>query len=101
VTLADNGAAQSVTIRLFAKLGSIAGTIRSNAGTFAGATITATNGQQSWTTTSNSSDGGYRLADLQPGSYSVTVTAPGKDQQTALVTVVAGRTVTQNLKLGG
>lgn len=101
VTLADDGAPQSVTIRLFAKLGSIAGTIRSSSGTFAGATITATNGRQSWTTTSNSSDGGYRLADLQPGSYSVTVTAAGKDQQTALVTVVAGRTTKQNLKLGG
>lgn len=102
VTLSADSRPPVVTAKLSSQLGRISGTVlgSNNAG-FAGATVTATNGQQSWTATSNSSDGGYLIADLQPGTYSVTATASGQRQQTALVTVSAGATASQNLKLGG
>ena len=101
VTLSANAAAPNVTVHLTARLGSISGTVLGPDGrSFAGATVTATNGHQSLTATSASSGGGYLIADLDPGSYSVTVTAPGRRQQTALVTVSAGKTTTQNLRLG-
>ena len=102
VTLTGNGAPPNVTIRLTAQAGRIAGIVRSaNGRPLSGATVTATNGQQSLTTTSNSADGGYLIDNVQPGSYSVTVTAPGQRQETALVTVVVGATTRQNLQLGG
>jgi hypothetical protein len=98
VSLTSNGAPPNVTIHLAAKLGSISGTIRdTSCQPFPGAKITATNGQRSWTTTSNTSDGGYLISDLDPGSYSVTVTSPDEPQKTALVTVTAGKTIQQNL----
>jgi predicted phage tail protein len=92
-----------VTVRLASQLARIVGTVTGPDKVTAyrfGATVTATNGQRSWTSTSNTSDGGYVIADLNPGSYSVTVTAAGHSQQTALVTVGAGQTVNQPLNLG-
>jgi hypothetical protein len=102
VELTANAAAPNVVVHLTATLGSVAGTIRGpNGSAFAGATITATNGQKSLTATSESSDGGFLIANLAPGSYSLTVTAPGLRQQTALIDVTAGTTTRQNLRLGG
>ncbi|MDP9091928.1 MAG: carboxypeptidase-like regulatory domain-containing protein [Actinomycetota bacterium] len=104
ISLTQNGGAPSVTVRLESQLGSIAGRVTTGPATqpsaYPGATVTATNGQRSWTSTSNTVGGGYVIADLSPGSYSVTVTAAGHTQQTALVTVVAGKTVNQPLHLG-
>jgi hypothetical protein len=101
VTLTANAAAPNVTVHLTARLGGISGTVLGPDGrSFAGATVTATNGHKSLTATSASSGGGYLVANLDPGSYSVTVTAPGRRQQTALVTVSPGKTTTQNLRLG-
>jgi hypothetical protein len=101
VQLTSNGAPPNLTVRLTDQLGTVAGVIRGPGGDiYAGATITASNGAKSWTSTSNSSDGAYRIMGLAPGSYSVTVTAPGRRQQTALVTVKSGKTTRQNLRLG-
>jgi hypothetical protein len=97
----QNAGAPNVTVRLASQLGRVVGTVTGPDGkSYAGATVTATNGQRSWTSTSNTADGGYVIADLNPGSYSVTVTAAGHSQQTALVTVGAGQTVNQPLQLG-
>jgi hypothetical protein len=102
VVLTANKAAPNVVVHLTARLGNISGVVRGPDGrAFAGATVTATNGQKALTATSNSSDGGYLIANLDPGSYSVTVTAPGLRQQTALVIVAAGKSSSQNLRLGG
>jgi len=102
VDLSGNAAAPNVVVHLTARLGNISGTVRGpNGQSFAGATITATNGQKSLTATSESSDGGYLIANLDPGSYSVTVTAPGMRQQTALISVSPGKTTKQDLRLGG
>lgn len=76
-----------VAIQFVQRLSSLEGTIKGPDGTIGGATVTATNGQQTFTTTSTSAKGAYRFASLPPGSYSVTVTAGGYRQQTALVSV--------------
>ncbi|MDT4946372.1 MAG: hypothetical protein QOH14_3105 [Pseudonocardiales bacterium] len=107
VTLKDNGAPPNVLVTLTTQLGSISGTVSAPGGAAQiGATITATNGHRSWTATSSAAggalpSGGYLISGLEPGTYSVTVTAPGRSQQTAMVTVVAGRTTRQNLLVGG
>jgi hypothetical protein len=101
VTLAANTAAPAVTIRLASRLGSLGGVVRDNRGlAFPGATVTATNGQGTFSTTSETGDGAFLLTNLAPGSYSVTASAPGLSQQTALVTVQGGATVRQNLTVG-
>ncbi len=69
-----------------------------------GATITVTDGKdlRSTVTTSDADPaktGGYLVADLPPGSYSVTVSRDGYAPQTALVIVVAGQQQLQNLIL--
>ena len=99
--MASNGSGANITITLSTRLGRISGVVHGPGGAaFAGATVTATDGQESRTSTSNSAGGGYLFSGLDPGSYSVTVTAPGLRQQTALVTVSAGHTSRQNLRLG-
>jgi hypothetical protein len=107
VTLTANGAPPQVTVTMSAELGRIVGQITGSNGTnFVGATVTVTDGKQVWTTTSTGPGGalpagGYIVAGLQPGTYAVTASAPGTRQQTALVTVVAGRDSTQSLQLVG
>jgi hypothetical protein len=106
VTLTENGAPPVVTVTLSAQLGGITGAVTGPGGVReVGATVSATNGAQTWTSTSSAPGGalpagGYLITGLQPGTYSVTVSGPGLAQQTAMVTVVAGRTSTQNLQLG-
>jgi hypothetical protein len=100
VTLTANSGAPNVTITLSTQLGAIRGTITDSQGhAFPGATISATNDRQTFTGTSSTIDGSYLITGLQPGSYSVTVTASSMQQQTGLVTVVAGRTAIQDLRL--
>jgi hypothetical protein len=114
VTLSGNGAPPQVSVTLSADLGSITGrigevrtvdgTTTTITSTFVGATVTATNGSQTWTVTSSAaggalSNGGYLISNLVPGTYSVTVTAPGLQQQTGIVVVAAGRTATLDLTL--
>jgi carboxypeptidase family protein len=101
VTLSLNGPAPTVTITLSVQSGAIGGTVFDTQNRpFPGATVTATDGQLTWTGSSNSSDGRYLISGLAPGSYTVTVTAAGRRQQTALVTVSAGVTAAQNLVVG-
>jgi hypothetical protein len=111
VTLSGNGAPPNVTVTLSADLGSVTGRIievRSD-GTvittaFVGAQITATNGSQTWSVASSApggalSKGGYLISGLDPGIYSITVTAPGLQQQTGIVTIRAGQRSSLDLTL--
>jgi hypothetical protein len=106
VTLSENGEPPVVKVVLSKQVGAISGTVTDacNSGPPTGATITATDGATKWSvaysaSTADLPHGGYLIAGLQPGTYSVTVTESGATQQTALVTVTAGSTTTQNLVL--
>lgn len=109
VSLGASGTPPSVKVTLGTQLGGISGTVTGPGGTpYVGATVTATNGLKSYVTTSSSAGGslgggGYLFSGLQPGTYSVTVTAAGMQQQTGLVTVTSGAVGTQSftLKAGG
>jgi hypothetical protein len=106
ITLSENGEPPVVTVTLSKQVGAITGTVTDACSNAAptGATITATDGATKWAVaysgkTADLPQGGYVIAGLQPGTYSVTVTESGAAQQTALVTVAAGNTTTQNLVL--
>lgn len=106
VSLTADGPAPTVKVTMHSQLGTVTGTVTGPDGRrYDGATITASNGNRTWTTTSGApgtalTQGGYRLAGLPAGTYSVTVTAAGLTQQTAMVTVTEGGDVTQALRLG-
>lgn len=102
IHLSGNGAPPTANAQLSSDVGSISGKVTGSG--CAGATITARNGQPgaAWTGTSSSGNCTYRIAGLTPGTYSVTVSADGRQQQTAIVTVVAGEsTRVPSLRLGG
>lgn len=106
VSLTADGPAPTVKVTMHSQLGTVSGTVSGPDGRrYDGATVTASNGNRTWTTTSGApgtalSQGGYRFAGLPAGTYSVTVTAAGLGQQTAMVTVTEGGAVTQPLRLG-
>jgi 5-hydroxyisourate hydrolase-like protein (transthyretin family) len=106
VSLSGTGPAPTVKVTLGTELGAIRGTVTGPGGqAYVGATVTATNGTQSWTTTSSSpggalSRGGYLFGSMPPGTYSVTVTADGIRQRTGLVRVASGETSVQDFRLG-
>jgi hypothetical protein len=96
--LDGTGPGQPVVIALTQQLGSLGGAITGPAGTgITGATVSATDGLTTWTATSGDQATGtdpalgrYQIGSLPPGSYAVTVTAPGMKPKTALVPVFAG-----------
>jgi hypothetical protein len=106
VHLSADGPPPQVQVRMTTALGRISGIVTTPAGAPAlGASVTATDGQQTWNAIATSAGGavpagGYLIADLAPGIYTVTATLPGMSQQTALVTVTAANTTTQNLTVG-
>jgi len=105
ISLGANGAPPSLDVTLGTELGGIRGTVtRDGGGVFVGATVTATNGVRSWTTTSSAAgetlaNGGYLFSSLQPGTYSVTITAAGLRQVTAMVRVSPGATAVRSFSL--
>jgi len=105
IKLTADGAPPTVRVTMATALGSITGVITDPDGApLQGATVTATDGRQNWQVLSTGAspglaDGGYLLANLLPGTYTVTVTMPGLGQQTALLTVTAGQTIRQDLQL--
>ncbi|TAM92580.1 MAG: hypothetical protein EPN43_02185, partial [Jatrophihabitans sp.] len=113
VTLTGNGAPPTVTVTLSSNVGSVTGSVIEQTSAnppvtitnaFVGATVTATNGAQTWTVVSSAPggalpNGGYLISGLAPGTYSVTVTAPGHAQQTGIVTITAGQRSTLPLTL--
>ncbi|WP_370250079.1 carboxypeptidase regulatory-like domain-containing protein [Nocardioides sp.] len=104
VTLSADGPASKVEVEMPAALGRIVGQVFEPDGAdadaepdpYVGATITATNGTVTVSTTSSSADGGlprggFLIPALAPGTYSVTVSASGYRPMTAIIEVVAGR----------
>jgi hypothetical protein len=105
ISLGASGAPPKLNVTLGTELGGIRGTVTGPAGgVYVGATVTATNGVKSWTTTSSAAgdtlaNGGYLFSSLRPGTYSVTVTADGVRQLTGMVTVKSSGTAVQNFTL--
>ena len=97
--------APNVQVRLYRQDGEITGIVYVDGAPMPGATITATNGIATYTATSSAAGGllpagGYDLAALPPGIYSVTASEPGAGQQTRIVKVGRGATVAgQDLRL--
>jgi hypothetical protein len=100
VTLSGAGAPPTVNVTLPVSSGSILGLAKqcpttATCSAIAGASVSATNGQQTFTTTTTAAGtsmgpGGYSLTGLPPGTYAVTVSAAGFGQQTALAVITAG-----------
>lgn len=108
VSLKTSGPTNDLEITLTTELGSLLGTVTGpNGKPYVGATITATNGLRLWTGVSGAQGrgdlgpGGYQIDGLPPGTYAVTVTASGLQQQTALVPIMAGVESSQALRLRG
>lgn len=106
VVLGASGPGSTLEVTLTTQLGQLFGTVSGPGGApYVGAVVQATDGLQTWSATTAAKglgdlvDGGYRIAGLPPGSYSVTVTADGLRQQTALVRVLAGVRTEQDLRL--
>ena len=106
VQLSADGAPPRVRAVLATALGRITGVVTGPDGSpLPGASVLATDGRQSWKSQATGAGGGlaaggFLLTDLAPGTYTVTASMPGFSQQTALLTVTAGSTVSQNLRLG-
>ncbi|HEX8080039.1 MAG TPA: carboxypeptidase-like regulatory domain-containing protein [Jatrophihabitans sp.] len=106
IELSADGAPPRVRAVLATALGRIAGVVTGPDGSpLPGASVVATDGKQSWKSQATGAggglpNGGYLLTDLAPGTYTVTASMPGFSQQTALLSVTAGDTVNQNLRLG-
>jgi hypothetical protein len=111
VTLSGTGPPPTVIVRMPVSAGSIVGIVYQNcAGSgvdpascapLVGATVTVTNGQQIWSTTSTVAGiasetgaplgaGGYSISSLPAGTYALTITYAGKAQRTVMATVTAG-----------
>lgn len=107
ITLDGRSRPKSVKIILSKNAGSIGGRVSGPCpqAACAGAIVTATNGQQVWTTAVSRADhdlpkGGYLITGLPAGTYSVTVTDTGMSQQTAIVLVHDNKRSPQDLTLG-
>lgn len=104
VELAADRAPAPVSAQLRTQLGRLSGTVTGPDGAFSGATVVVTNGVLTRSTLSTGPggslpSGGYLFAGLEPGVYSVTVRADGMRQQTGLVTITGGDTVSRPLTL--
>ncbi len=98
------GVAPLPTVALVRAGGTIRGTITDGKGPVVGATVVATDGVTTWPVTSTAASGGvaaggYVIAGLPAGAYTVTATGLGGEGVTSLVTVVAGRDETVNFKV--
>jgi len=106
IQLSAEGAPPRVRAVLATALGRITGVVTGPDGSpLPGASVVATDGKQSWKSQATGAggglaEGGYLLTDLAPGTYTVTASMPGFSQQTALLKVTAGDTVSQSLRLG-
>lgn len=105
ISLSANGAPPKVNVTLGTELGGIRGTVTGPKGeVYVGATVTATNGTKAWVTSSSGAGGalakgGFLFGSLQPGTYSVTITADRIGQVTGMVKVTPGATSSLNFDL--
>lgn len=105
VTLTDAGPPAPVTVALSSALGNVTGRVTQNGAGVPGATVQATDGTITRSTTSTASGGfgagTYLLPDLPAGTYTVSVNTGGAVLATAVVTVRPGATTSQDLPIAG
>lgn len=98
-------AQQPMRVTMTKSVGGISGTVTNSSGVgLINVTVTATDGVHQYpvSTTGNangSGAGAYEIADLPAGVYTVTAADTTGDSTSAIVTVVAGKTVTQNFTI--
>jgi hypothetical protein len=100
VTLGPRGSAHGVDVRLPSALGAISGRVksaRSRSG-LAGVEVRFTNGSQV-TETYTGSGGYYLLAQLAPGTYTVTFSRAGYGAQVVLVHLGPGQDITVDVRV--
>jgi hypothetical protein len=102
VTLDGSKPVAPLTVTMTSSMGRITGRVLAPGGApVADAAVVATNGVQTWPVTSSASAGvvpagGYVITGLAAGTYTVTATGPDGTPHTALVTVAAGGSTTQD-----
>ncbi len=102
VTLSSDGLATNVNVALLSAMSQIVGTVKNSrtGAALPGVAVSVSNGAlQQQTVTASSPGGGYTLAQLPPGTYSVTYSLSGYSSQTALIKLKAGQSATQDIAL--
>lgn len=100
VTLSVNGAPVSHDLVILPSPGGLAGTVRGGDGEpLSGALVVATDQRGDVTASSTAgTDGGYRLGDLLPGDYTLSVSAPGH-RPVAVPATVSAETARLDIEL--
>ena len=106
VTLTASGPPAPVAVTLSSALGNVTGRVSQSGAGVPGATVQATDGTITRSTTSTASGGfgagTYLLPDLPAGTYTVSVTnGSARVLATAVVTVRPGATTSQDLPIAG
>jgi hypothetical protein len=90
----------NVSVQLRKATASVVGTVTGNGAPLPGATVELSDGLTSRTTaTASTPNGGYVFTDVAPGSYTLTVTAPGFRRSVQLLTVAAGDVLTRDVAM--
>ncbi len=107
VTLDSTGPAAALQVIMVSSLGRVNGQVVTSAGVPAvGIQVSATDGKRVWPSTTTSASGGqprggFIIADLPAGPYTVTATAATGQTVTALIQVTAGGIATSDFILPG
>lgn len=107
VTLDSTGPAAALQVIMVSSLGRVNGQVLTSAGEPAvGIQVSATDGKRVWPSTTTSASGGqprggFIIADLPAGPYTVTATAATGQTVTALIQVTAGGIATSDFILPG
>jgi hypothetical protein len=94
------GTVPDISVQLRRADASLSGTVSGGGQPIAGATVELTDGETTRNTaTAASPNGGYVFANVPPGAYTLTVTAPGFRRTVVLVTLNAGDALVRDVSL--
>jgi hypothetical protein len=94
------GTVPDISVQLRRADASLSGTVSGGGQPIAGATVELTDGETTRNTaTAASPNGGYVFANVPPGAYTLTVTAPGFRRTVVLVTLNPGDALVRDVSL--